>query len=185
MRAQIFLALIALSSLVFSSSTLLAEDKFTPPNIKEGLWETTLSHSMSGMPGIPPETLAKMTPEQRAQVEAMMKGKGMSSSGNNIVVKSCVTKEKMTKGMAFAENRENCTHNLANSSSSHFELKLHCDDTKNGNKTTVDTTTTVDVLGSDTVRGSTHGVTSSNGRSMNMDSTFTSKYLGPNCGDVK
>lgn len=185
MHPRLFLASIVLSALVLSSSIMFAEDKFTVPNVKEGLWETTLSHSMSGMPGIPPDALAKMTPEQRAQVEAMMKQRGMSSSGNSTTIKSCVTKEKIAKGMAFNENRENCTHNISNSTPSRIEVKFHCDDTKNGNKTTVDATTTIDVLGSDTVKGSTHAVTSSNGRSMTMDSTFSSKYFGPNCGDVK
>src|SRR5271169_1554039 len=97
MRAPILLALIVLSSL-----TLLAEDKLTPPNVKEGLWETTMSHSSSGMPGIPADALAKMSPDQRAQVEAMMKQRGMSSNGNTTTVKGCVTKEKIAKGMAFA-----------------------------------------------------------------------------------
>jgi uncharacterized protein DUF3617 len=181
MRALFLLAAIVLSSLV-----LLAEEKLTPPNVKEGLWESTVSHSSSGMPGIPADALAKMTPDQRAQVEAMMKQRGMSSNGNSTTVKGCVTKEKIAKGMAFSENRENCTRNVVSSTPSHFEIKLHCDvDAKNGNKTTTDGTVTVDVLGSDSVKGATHMVTNSNGRNMTMDSTFTSRYLGSDCGDIK
>ena len=58
MRTKFFLALI-----VFSSLTLWAADNITPLNVKEGLWEMTVTHSMSGMPAIPnipPDVLAKM-----------------------------------------------------------------------------------------------------------------------------
>ena len=50
-------------------------DKITPPNIKTGLWEMSETHTMTGMPpmSIPPEALARMTPEQRAQMEEHMK----------------------------------------------------------------------------------------------------------------
>ena len=61
----------------FCSLTLSAADKLTPLNVKEGLWEITVTHSMTGMPNmpaIPPDALAKLPPEQRARMEAMMKG---------------------------------------------------------------------------------------------------------------
>jgi len=185
MRARISCGLIVFSLLVLSSSTLLAEEKFTPPNVKDGLWETTVSHSGSGLPGIPPEALARMTPEQRAQMEAMMKQKGMSSSGGSTAVKSCWTKDKIAKGMAFAQSRENCTFDQIHSSSGHMEFKIHCENNKDGNKTTTDGTTTVDVIGSEAVKGTTHIVSNTNGRPMTMDTTFTSRYLGSDCGDVK
>jgi hypothetical protein len=187
MQNRVFVGLLLLSLLAFSSVTLLAQQKFTPPNVKEGLWEMTMTHSGSGMPGMPADALAKMPPEQRAQVEAMMKARGMSMSGNTTVVKSCVTKEKMDKGMAFAGDKQhgNCTPTIVSSSPSHMEIKMHCEDTNNGKKTTMDATTVVDVVGQDSVKGSTHGVMKSEDHSTNMDLTFTSKYLGPNCGDIK
>ncbi|MGA2360569.1 MAG: hypothetical protein ABSF66_16325 [Terriglobales bacterium] len=84
-----------LALVVFSSLTLWAADNITPLNVKEGLWEMTVTHSMSGMPAmpdIPPDVLAKMPPEQRARMEAMMKG-GPSTD----VRKECITKEKIEK----------------------------------------------------------------------------------------
>lgn len=187
MHARILVGLLVLSLLALSPLVSQAQGKFTPPDVKEGLWEVTVSRSGSGMGGgIPPEALARMTPDQRAQMEAMMKQRGVTMSGNNTVVKSCVTKEKVAKGMAFAtQNRENCTHDIVSSTPRHMEMKMHCDETRNGKKTTMDGTTTVDVLGSDSVKGTTHMVTSSDEHNMTMDSTFTSKYLGPDCGDIK
>lgn len=174
MRIKLFLALI-----VFSFPVLWAADKITPLNVKEGLWEVTVTHSMSGMPAmpaIPPETLAKMPPEQRARIEAMMKG-GASTD----VRKDCVTKEKLDKQTAFSDNRKECTRTVVNSTGSKLEIKLHCED----KQTSGDGTLLVEALGSDNVKGSMHFVTNSNSRTMNMDFTFSSKYLGPACGDVK
>lgn len=174
MRTKLFLALI-----VFSLPVLWAADKITPLNVKEGLWEVTVTHSMSGMPAmpaIPPETLAKMPPEQRARIEAMMKG-GASTD----VRKDCVTKEKLDKQTAFSDNRKECTRTVVNSTGSKLEVKLHCED----KQTSSDGTLLLEALGSDNVKGSMHFVTNSNSRTMNMDFTFSSRYLGPACGDVK
>ena len=41
-------------------------------DVKTGLWEVTSTGSMSGAPPIPQDALARMTPEQRAQMEAAM-----------------------------------------------------------------------------------------------------------------
>ena len=180
-RIRLLLGLIVVASLA-----LLAQNKFTPPNVKEGLWELTLTHSTSGAPGgMPADALAQLPPEQRARVEEMMKQRGVSMQGNTTVVKNCVTKEKLAQGMAFGENRENCTHTIVGSSSSHMEMKLHCEDTKNGAKTTVDGNTVIDVVSSENVKGTTHVVTRSQDHTMSSDMSFTSKYLGPACGDVK
>ena len=104
MRNGFLLALI-----VSCSPTLWAADNITPLNVKEGLWEMTMTHSMTGMPAvpnIPPDALAKLPPEQRARVEAMMKG------GPN-VQKVCITKEKLEKHSAFSNNRGDCTRTVS------------------------------------------------------------------------
>jgi len=172
MRNGFLLALI-----VSCSPTLWAADNITPLNVKEGLWEMTMTHSMTGMPAvpnIPPDALAKLPPEQRARVEAMMKG------GPN-VQKVCITKEKLEKHSAFSNNRGDCTRTVVNSTGSKFEAKFHCED----KQATTDGTLVVGALSSDGVKGTMHSVTNTNGHAMNMDFTFSSKYLGPACGDVK
>ncbi|MFZ0477606.1 MAG: DUF3617 family protein, partial [Terriglobales bacterium] len=84
-----------------------------------------------------------------------------------------------------AANQENCTRTVVSSSSTHFEVKYHCDGTKKDDNGTIDGTTTVDISG-DSTKGKTHAVsTSSDGHTMTMDMNFTSKYLGPSCGDIK
>ena len=181
-------AFVLTAFIILAPAVSMAADKLTMINVKEGLWETTLNMSgMPGMPSIPDDVLAKLTPEQRAQMEAMMKQRGMSSNGHTTVVKGCVTKEKIEKGMAFSnEKRENCTHTITSSSPTHAEIKFYCEMNKDSdNKATVDSTTIIDVIGPDSTKGTSHAVTNTNGRSMVSDITFTSKYLGSDCGDIK
>jgi Protein of unknown function (DUF3617) len=175
MRTKLFLAMI-----LFSSLTLFAADKITPLNVKEGLWEMTVTHSMTGlpaMPAIPPDTLAKMSPEQRARMEAMMKG-GASTD----VRKECITKEKIEKQLAFSDNRKECTRTVLQSTSSKLEMKIHCE---HGQQGATDGTLLIEAVGSDNVKGKMQAVTNASGRTMNMNFTFSSRYLGPACGDVK
>src|ERR1700687_4981983 len=147
-----------LALIVFFSLTLFAADKITPLNVKEGLWEMTVTHSMTGMPAmpaIPPDTLAKMPPEQRARVEAMMKG-GASTD----VHKECITKEKLEKQLAFSDDRKECTRTVPNSTSSKLEMKIHCKGEEQGS---MDGTLLVEAIGSDNVKGKMQAVTNASG----------------------
>ena len=179
MRTKFLLSLIVLSSLL-----LWAADKLTPLNVKEGLWEMTVTHSMTGMPSatIPPETLARMPPEQRARVGAAMKQSGMGGPATD-VHKECITKEKLEKQMAFDENRkdkdDDCIRTIVNATGSKLEMKFHCE------KSSSDGTLLLEAVTSDRVKGSMHIIANSHGRSMNMDLTFSSRYLSPACGDLK
>jgi hypothetical protein len=120
---------IALAVVIFSLclSSALAADKFVRPNVKTGLWEVTETHTMTGMPAmpaIPPEALANMTPEQRAQMEEHMKS--MGGGPKTTTRKDCITKEELDKDMAFGENRAECTRTVISSSSTMTEMKIHC-----------------------------------------------------------
>ena len=160
-----------------------AQEKLTPLNVKLGLWESTNTITMSGMPPIPEDTLAKMTPDQRARMEAMMKQRGIGNGQpTTTTVKSCVTKEKLDKDMAF-DTHKNCTHDVISSTSTHLEFKMHCVGDKDG--MTVDGTMKVDASSSDSAKMSGHMVMTGSGHTMNADFVGSSKYLGSDCGDVK
>lgn len=172
MRTRLVLGLIVLFPLA-----AVAGDMF---NAKEGLWEMTVTTSGLGNAA---DTLAKLPPEQRAMAEQAMKQHGMSMSGNTMTMKSCVTKDKIAKGAAFSDSKNNsgdCTRSVVKSSATHMEAKFHCE-SKNG---TTDGNVIVDIAG-DMVKGTTHVTNTGNGNSRTFDSSFTSKYLGPDCGDVK
>ncbi|MGA2964882.1 MAG: DUF3617 domain-containing protein [Terriglobales bacterium] len=173
MRSKLLLAVIVCFSL-----TVIAADKFTPLNIKEGLWEMTVTFTMTGMPAmpaIPPEALAKMPPEQRARIEGMMGGKP-------IVQKECITKEKLAKASAFSVSRgADCTRTVVNSTGSKIEMKIHCE----GKQGPTDGTLVVESVGSEATKGSMHTSSSGGDHKTNTDMTFSYRYLGAACGDVK
>jgi len=169
-----------LVSLLFVVCTSLwAADDFKPFDVKLGLWETTTTFQSSGMPpvSIPPDALARMTPDQRAKVEAMMKGQG---SATTTTTKSCMTPEKM-KRSEFYEQKQ-CTKDVVTSTGSKLELRMHC--TMEGGAK-ADGTVRVERINSESTKGSLQIVSTSGDHTMNMNSTFTSKWLGPDCGDVK
>jgi hypothetical protein len=169
-----------LVAVIFLALTLWAADNIAPLNVKEGLWEVTVTHSMSGMPAmpnIPPDALAKMPPDQRARIEAMMNGQPSTD-----VRKECITKEKLEKHSAFSANRGDCTRTVVSSTGSKLELKFHCEEKQSSS----DGTFVMEALASDNVKGTMHSVIkTSSGKTMNMDFTITSKYLGSACGDVQ
>jgi Protein of unknown function (DUF3617) len=174
MRNRLLLAAILLCSVSF-----WAADNITPLNAKVGLWEVTTTQSMSGMaaPNIPPDALAKLPPEQRAHVEEMLNGKPK-------VNKECVTKEKLEKNMAFNDNPGECTRTVLSSTGSKLNIKFHCEG--KDKQSSSDGTFVMEVINTDSVKGTMHAsTTNNNGRTMNMDFTINSKYLGPACGDVK
>lgn len=178
MRAKFFLLLIALCS-----SSLWAADKIVTPNIKVGLWEITETHNMSGMPPmptIPPDALARMTPEQRAQMEAHMKN-SMGGGPKTSTRKYCVTKEKLEKDNLFADDRKECTRTVLRSTGTATDVKVHCAE----KEMTVDGTFNLEVRSPDSVKGTMRMVMTGHDRTMHMDTDFTSKYLGPVCGDVE
>lgn len=170
---------VLLSLLVIASCLLWAAD-FKPLDLKMGLWETTSTFQTSGMPpvSIPPDALANMTPEQRARVESMMKGSG---NGRTTTAKSCMTPEKMKKHEMFTNDNSDCTRAVVSSSSSKLEMRLQC----NSKGTKTDGTFRIEALNSEHVKGSMQMVSTGEDHTMHMNSNFTSRWLGPNCGDVK
>jgi len=175
MRTSVLVALLFLGC-----SWLWAADGFKPLDVKLGLWETTNTFQTSGMPqvNIPPDALARMTPEQRARVEAMTKGSG---SARTTTQKSCMTREKMNKQEMFTDNKMDCTKTVVSSSSSKLEMRMQC--TTDGAKT--NGTFRIEAVNSENVKGSMQMATTSGDRTMNMNSNFTAKWLGPDCGDIK
>ena len=173
---------VLMSLLFLTCSCVWAADDLKPLDVKLGLWETTSSVQTSGMPpvNIPPDALARMTPDQRAKVEAMMKSQGSGSPRTN-TTKSCMTPEKMKRSEMFYEQKQ-CTKTVVTSSGSKMEMRMHC--TMEGGAK-ADGTVRVERISSESTKGSVQMTSTSGDHTMNMNSTFTSKWLGPDCGDVK
>ncbi len=158
-------------------SVALSAADFRPLDVKTGQWETTLSGQTTGQPPIPDELLKRLTPEQRAQVEAAMQEKGLGGRKTTLN-KSCLTKDKLDKAFNLGdENTKSCKPTLVTSSGSRQEIHLDCD--RQGMKSTG--TVKVEAVDSQNLKGSMQISVTNASRTMNMNYTFTAKWIGPAC----
>jgi len=175
-RKAFFVSIVVLA--FFSIS--LSQSNF---NVKTGLWEDTVTTQMSGMPAmpqIPPDALARMTPEQRARIQAAMSS-GMGN-GQPHTYQSCLTKEKLAEGFRpDGPEKANCKRTLTRVSATSMDIKEQCSE----RDATVDVTIHVEARSSDETSGTMHMVITHQGQTMTSDGTFHGKYLGPDCGSVK
>ena len=152
------------------------------PNIKPGLWEVTSHPQVSGQMPISAEMLAKMTPEQRARMEAAMKA-SMANSAKPRIYKDCMTPEKIARGFDIDQQDKNsCTRKVVSSSAS--ELTLHDECKQQDQKTVSDVH--FEVKGGTQMNGKINiAMTSTGGKTMTIKSTVEGKWLGADCGSVK
>ena len=150
-----------------------------PLNVKPGLWETTATYKTSGAPPIPPETMAKLSPQQRARLEERMKANS-AGSANTSTDKHCVTKEEIEKA-DFGQGKGECTYTVETSTSTQVKGKYSC------NVEGMAVNGAIDITAADNehITGSTQGTLNGGGRTMNVETNFSSKFLGASCGDTR
>jgi hypothetical protein len=161
------------------AATVVQAAEYTKPNIKPGLWEVSVSPKMSGEMPIPEDQLAKMTPEQRARIEAAMK----NAAAKPRVYKECMTPEKIAKGFEMDRGADaaSCKRNVISSTPSELTLHDECNDTKRKSSTDVH----FEIKGGTQMNGKVHIVVTQSGKSMTVDSTLTGKWLSASCGSIK
>jgi hypothetical protein len=164
-----------------------AADAIKPLDLKLGLWETTTKTEMPGMPAMPTmpqlseETLAKLPPAQRAQLEARMKAGGGAGGPRNAAVKSCITKESLARGANFAQSDNSCTSTVINSSSTKQEIHMEC--ARGQNKMSGDAT--FERVDTEHVKGTIVMKSAEGAAPINMKMSFDTKWVSADCGDVK
>jgi hypothetical protein len=174
MKTKLFLTATLLSFYMF------AADKIQPLNAKLGLWEITMTQQMAGVPPIPPETLAKMTPEERARMEAMFKQRaGQAPSART--TQTCLTKEKLDKA-PFSESSKACQRTIVSSTSKLTEVHEECAE-PDGSKRVMDGR--FELTGDNNMKGSMRMKASNSGRAMNINIDLTGKWLKEDCGSLK
>jgi len=157
-----------------------AADQVQPLNVKLGLWETTTTVQMSGAPPIPAEMLEKLSPEQRAKLEAAMKAR-QTQGPSTTVRKECLTKEKLDKSLAFGgENRQSCKQTIVSATGSKEDIRVECTGEIKGSGEIH-----VEALNSENVQGSMHMTANAAGATMHTQSTFKARWLGASCGTTK
>ncbi len=99
MRTRLFFAALVTSATAFASDTL---------DVKTGLWEITYITATHGTL-LPQSALDKLTPEQRAKIEASMKAQQVAGPKPH-TDQTCVTAEDLKKGAFRDEDDEKCKY---------------------------------------------------------------------------
>jgi hypothetical protein len=151
-------------------------------NIKPGLWESTRTIRRTGTLPIPAEMLNRLTPEQRARMEERMKANSAGHT-NTQTEKHCITREDLERErlMEKIADAKECTITVLNSSSTNLKGKMVCDSEG------MHVTGNLELVAGDTehLNGSYHSTVTGNGHTMNVESTWTSKWLSSSCGNVR
>ena len=90
--------------------------------IKTGLWEIASSTQMSGTPQLPKAVTAKMTPEERAKLEADLKS--AAKEPKKVVDRSCITKKDVEN--PFHGASDNCKQSIVHTTRTTQEIRLVC-----------------------------------------------------------
>lgn len=150
-----------------------AADTVPPLDIRPGNWEGTMTSQRSGSPAIPPEILAKMTPEQQAALQARMKER--ESQGPLKTVRNhCVTKEDLQKLLTFGDDRGSCRKTIVSASSSKQEFRIEC--TNSGIK--VAGTVRIEAIDPEHLKFTSQILS---GDTMKIATTGTAKWIGAEC----
>jgi Protein of unknown function (DUF3617) len=145
-------------------------------NVKTGLWEITSVTHISGMPPLPAELLAKMTPKQRADMEAAFRAENAKGPQTD-VDRECITEADLEKPFQSADS-EDCKQTIVQSSRTSQEVRLVCTGEHNGSGTfRINTPTPESMAGVLDLKAG------DGANSMTIKSQVKGRWLGPDCGD--
>ena len=107
--------------------SLAAQNPASPPPVKPGLWETTMSQLDANGHEVPsPElaALAKMPPEMRDKMADAMRARGIQMPDENGAMKACLSKETLDSGTwQQLASDSGCTTTFSTRSSSTWSSK--------------------------------------------------------------
>ena len=175
MRNAILIGITILAPLV-----CLAAD-YKPLDVKLGLWESTVTTKTTGTPPMPPELLSRLTPEQRAKMEAAMKANAARAAQPK-TNRSCLTKEQLNKGLTFGSEGASsaCNRTIVTSNASEQDLRFECNEATHAMKASG--TMHVEAVNSETVKGAGQGSTTDGTHTMNVQMSFSAKWISADCG---
>lgn len=153
-----------------------------PLNMNTGEWEYTVTMQMGNapsaqqMPQIPQAALDKMTPEQRAQMQAAMQKALGAMSGRPITSKNCVKKEDLANFNPTNVNK-NCKMTVNTSTRSKFEATMVCNEPDNMTTSNI----VAEALSSTSLKFSVVTKGTAAGQPVNMTVNGAGKWLSAAC----
>lgn len=171
---------LAITALLFVTGAAWAQQ---PPPIKPGLWQMQMQHddpelaaSMREME----QEMKNMPPEQRRQMEAMLKqhGVGLGSPGT---VKTCLTKEDLARNdWQSPQHQGNCRTTSSTRTGNTWKFHTSC---PAPDATEIDGEVTF--VSPDRYTMKSAVTTTEDGQKKTRRMTATSTWLGADCGGIK
>lgn len=152
-----------------------------PLTIKVGLWQMTYTTDKNGVPvvhAVPPELLAKMTPEQRAKTEARLKAK--ATQGAQVEKREyCLTEDRL-KNTVFDPTNSNASCQRTTIVSTGKLQQFHEECADGGSKRTIEGR--FESVDADTVKGSLK-VKSEGASAYTMNVEIAGRWIAADCGN--
>jgi hypothetical protein len=172
----------ALALALAAAIALTARANAAPFGASPGLWQVTTSGTTQGAPPIPPEALARLSPEQKAKFLAAMQAM-MARQNAKQVTKSCLTAEQLRRGPTFASRRDkSCKETVAKSTATDIDVKEVC--SESGRQTMIGRLR-FHAISPQTIVGTADVTVGDGARTMHMHREISAKWLRADCGAVK
>jgi hypothetical protein len=145
-------------------------------SVKNGLWEQTVVTSRQSVPTMPESVLSKLTPEQRTRVETQIQSNREPKTDTH---RSCLTDHDFDSLQILGSRNQGCKETAATSTETRVDEEWEC---KIGDGAIAKRTIHIDILSSETARGTVHVVADVSGRRIESDSQLTMRWIGAVCG---
>ncbi|MFN7981280.1 MAG: DUF3617 domain-containing protein [Vicinamibacterales bacterium] len=162
---------------------LMADAAPPSPPIKPGLWQvksTLLDANGKEMPAPETAAMARMPPEARAQMEAMMKARGMAVPDASGTIKICMSKESVDAGNWQQQaNDSGCTTNYASTTGSNWKWHTTCTATRS--ESDGDAT----FISNGSYKMKVTSTVTMNGQARTTTRVMDGTFISADCGDIK
>jgi Protein of unknown function (DUF3617) len=149
----------------------------TPPPVKMGLWETSVTTQMGGMQQLPPDVVA--------QLQAM--GRPVPGAPHTIVTQSCLTRDQWQKDMDKMNQPRSTDCEVTNrqTGAGKYSFDISCKSQHGG---TMNGHWEIQYVDEEHTHGSgrmANDQAGPSGQSFSMQTTIDSHFLSSDCGDIQ
>jgi len=148
-------------------------------DVAPGLWEFSIAGSASGVPVIPPEAMARMKPEQRVMLQAMLIAL-IAQANTPHTIRMCITPDQLHAG--FDPNRlsyPGCHHHMVSGVTDHLDMHVECT-----GKEPLEARLRVNAVNQRTVEGDLKVDAGRGPDGLSVRQSVHGRWLGTDCGDT-
>ena len=174
--------LLVIGGLVLVGLVVGTAEAQTPPPVKPGLWQVHSEREIEGQKARMPdmsERMKNLPPEARKQMEEMMKARGVDMGGmTGNDMKICLSKDSVDPAN-WQRQQGTCKTDYLSRTGTVWKWHTSC------REPAAETDGEAHFTGPDSYTVKTATTMTIQGETRTTRMTLNSKYLGPDCGDLK